>query len=172
MWGKIIYLVNSIFFWYSMQGRTCLEWDSASERATWLLNAFENLQSISKSCGLFCKTKACMDVIVIDAARTYFKIDLLLAWGIYTKESGGWQRLHVRLFLILLLACLSLLRFYSTCLSVCLLFFIVLWGKDLVPWAASMWVPCSHGNWNVAHCSQHFPTWLYTSIVLPRIGLS
>ena len=79
----IIYLVNSIFL-FSMQGKTCLEWDSSSERATWLLNVFENLQSISNSCGLFCKAKACMDVIVIDAARTYFKIEnLLLAWGMY-----------------------------------------------------------------------------------------
>ena len=148
--------------------RFCLRESDLAPQCFWEFTIDTN------SCGLYCKAKACMDVIVIDAAsRTYFKIEnLLLAWGIYIKESGGWQRLHVRLFLILLLACLSLLRFYSTCLSVCLLFFIVLWGKDLVPWAASMWVPCSHGNWNVAHCSQHFPTWLYTSIVLPRIGLS
>ena len=80
----IFYLFDQfyIFCWYSMQGRTCLEGGSASERATWLLNVFENLQSISNSCGLFCKGKACINVT--DAVVSYFKIEnLLLAWGIH-----------------------------------------------------------------------------------------
>ena len=116
MWGKTFFicLINSIFFliFYlrkDLPGRRfCFREGDLAPQCFWVLrirNRYHELRPLLQRKSLY-ECQRCCCIIFQD-----WESPLGLRYTSIINESGGWHRLHVRLSLILVLACLLLVCF-------------------------------------------------------------